>query len=150
MAQCREPGLEVIRWITLEVGDQCAYLFMLGQQVSDQRVASSQRPGGGRENPGLFRFEVRLQGVGKERHDTVDLGPAVSGPVRAGRRRVSPDEPLGNDQRVVVIVRERDQTWMSLHIPTIQYGVCLLPGTPGLVEGAQECVAGGRSSCSLC
>ena len=147
MAQRREPGLEVIRWITLEVGDQCAYLFMLRQQVFDQRIASSQRPGGGREDPGLFRFEVRLQGVGKERHDTVELGTAIPGPVRAGRRRVSADEPLGDDQRVVMVVRERDQTWVSLHSPTIQYGVWALPGTQGLVEGAQECVAGCRSSC---
>ena len=122
LAQCREPDFKVTPRITLEVENQRSYLCMLRQQVADQGVAPGQTLGGGRKDHCLFRVEVRPQRVGKEHHDAVNLCRAAGGPVRAWRRRVAADESLGDDERVVVIVRERNQPRVSFHVPTIQYG----------------------------
>ena len=89
----------------------------------------------------LFEFKVRFKGLCKKYSHTVYLRLPVSWPCRTWRLQTAEDESLREDEYVVMVMRQRNQGRVSLHVGTIQCAFRRRPHHvwfPDLVEGVQS------------
>lgn len=104
-----------------------AQIFMLLQQLVDQgRLVAEEASGQGKEDL-FFARQVMAEMVSEELDDPIPLGFGSGRPLGAGRFGAALAQSLGDDQSVVMVVREGNQPGVPLQV-VLPCGIYVLRG----------------------
>lgn len=99
---------------------ECVYLVphlvVFLTQLLDQLSSATELNGNKREDVIFFCLEVPSQTFSEELKHPIDLQSAIGGPGRARGLGTTENQTLSDDQPIVVVMRERDEAPVPLHV----------------------------------